>query len=165
MKLSKNTVEEYKQYTKKSEVIKEIIEDRITKIIKFIVEDAGYVLDTWYFSDADEGQMGTLHIYDDYISNIEIHLASKSSILKNDFIYIIDGYEWSFMDGKIPTKWLFDDFEEEIKNGRKLYLKEFERKKELRAKRYAANKIKKEKIQKSIRSKLTKEELKLVKLL
>ncbi len=70
-----------------------------------------------------------------------------------------DGGEWSLEWGEFPTRWLFEDFEDEYKDGLKLY-KEKKEKAKVTAK---ANREKKEAERKvalaAVSKKLSKEEM------
>lgn len=102
--------------------LEDIITSRITYIVHTLFNQFNMKLDTWYFSDAGEGQVGSLsdHCRGDEIDSIEVEL-------NRDFVYldinIIDrfGNEWMW-ENMIPRRWLFEDFEKEIADGKIKYL-------------------------------------------
>ena len=72
---------------------------------------------------------------------------------------IIEGAEWGFETG-FPRRWLFEDFEKELVEGKKSYeQKQEEKKRKNKQKREAAEHRKKNLIE-NVKSKLTKEEIK-----
>ena len=78
----------------------------------------------------------------------------ESDIIGDDCKAVLDGkvvsFKWEFNDVHIPTRWLYEDFEQELKDGIELY----------RTEHAMTDRIKK--LQYSIERKLSKEELELI---
>lgn len=112
-------------------VLEEKITNRMTYALNFLFAAFDRKLDTWYFPDASEGGMGDMwhHFSDQSISVItEIDCRDRTKLGYPTFVIIDkDGDEWEF-DGEFPTRWLFEDFENEIIEGKK----KFEEKENLR---------------------------------
>jgi hypothetical protein len=134
-----------------------IIESRIDYILTCIAKVFEFKIDTWYFPDAAEGTIGDFDRaeYDDYIYIV----VEVERTLKDDCVILINNEPIDLIEG-IPKSWLFEDFEDELTNGRKAYLKFLEDKTKKNKERYAKKKIEKKKILDSIKGKLSSEELK-----
>ena len=159
--LRRSILKEYEEASAKSGQIESEINNRVDEIINFIVEFEGLKLNTWYYQDAPEGGMGEIQIYNEDIYGVEVHVKDSSY---NHFTYIIDGGEWSLDGCTIPVKWLFEDYKREISEGREKYLQKQEKKKQKRAERKKQKELKEKKLKESIKSKLSAEELKLLKI-
>lgn len=133
---------------------KEIIFNRIEYILKFIFKAFGGELDYWYFDGAEEGEVGDL--FKNYNPNT-IYVIAEGSY---NYSVIIDKFnnEWDF-DGEIPTRWLFEDFEDEVLDGLKEYKKRQEEKKQKAQTKKAKEKANLEKLVLEAKKKLSKEEL------
>jgi hypothetical protein len=139
-----------------------VLENRITYIVQQICKAYKTELHTWQFfnydyEDSSVGDFGRA-CYVDYI-NVHITVVNGNNnlgSLSNDKIILKDGTTWGL--DHIPLRWLFEDFEEELTQGCKTYLEQLEKEKELKN---IQSKNKKDLI-KSIKSKLTPEELKAV---
>lgn len=135
--------------------------DRIHYIIETLYKTFDRELGYWCFPDADEGEVGNLwnhfHSY-----GIDVYSEGKRPIKQ---MSIIDKYgqEWSF-EGSIPERWLFEDFEKEISAG-KIHFEQMIEKKKSRAKREKEDsRLKNHQLIESVKKKLSKEELKAIKL-
>ena len=130
---------------------------------KSIIKRVDYIINTifktfkiknsyWYFYGAEEGSHGDIDkgIYKDVLL-----LELENNYAYADF-YIIDknNDEWSFEEG-FPLRWLFENFEQELIDGKKLY--ELKDKEKRDAVTLATNN--KKKLIKQVKSKLNKEEL------
>lgn len=132
-----------------------IIEERLTYILKTIHLTFGSKLDYWYFDGAEEGQLGDLARHFD-TSSIGSLIVSPS--LKGDpTILLNDGSEWG-LEESIPTRWLFEAFEEELKEGLVKYLAAEEQKKLLKLEKQQ----KREEKKRAVLDKLSPEERKVL---
>ena len=127
--------------------------------MRFLYKTFDGELDYWYFNGAGEGEVGDLS---KYIGDIEIYGFVFESVKDPDEIEITDKYGKYFClhDGnRIPTRWLCEDFEQEVLDGIKSFKKQeaerLTKKKELDDKK----KAKKQLLAESAKKKLTKEEL------
>lgn len=135
-----------------------LIIDRINYIVNCLDKsfpNKSYVKKAnWFFVNAEEGELG------DFWNNHGLEFIDIIFLNFPNKMIIIDkkGIEYDFAIGSLPTRWLFEDFEEELIEGTKKY-KELEKKKEEYEKQ---KKIieKKENFDllKSAKEKLTKEE-------
>lgn len=151
--LAHGMVADWKENRKRADVLEVQISDRMNYIITTVCKTFNVDLETWYFSDAQEGEMG--HLYWD-----EPELFSVWDVKEKKDMTILtrDGEEYYF-DNSIPTRWLFENFEEELENGKRLYE---EREEEKLKKRLEATEYTK-KLADSAKKKLTKEELRALK--
>ena len=148
--ITKGLIVDWEEASKKASALEEKIVDRLDYIITTIFEVFKERLDTWYFSDAQEGTMGSL-TYDEP----EIFMEWKHGTLKDDMIIIDrDGNELMF-DQSVPTRWLFQEFEAELKDGKKKY----EERESAKLVKKLSDKEATKKLAASAKSKLTKEEL------
>ena len=142
--------------------LEESINDRIQHIISVWMETFGGKLTNWYFDSADEGQMGNLedHLYSDAVHSIHVDCNPEPQTNDKYEMVIItkDGGEWAW-DSSIPLRWLFEDCDEEIRNGKKLYDEKLKKKKESEAVKKASKKEANEKLVAQAKLKLSKEEL------
>lgn len=105
--------------------------NRIDYILNFIFDLESSKLNYWYFDGAQEGAVGNLNLsYDNktIYSTID-SIVTDSVKKKKNYSYILkDGKQWEY-EGTLPSRWLFEDFEEELIEGKKKYeLLEVERK-------------------------------------
>lgn len=100
-------------------------EDKITDRITFILHKFFAIWDlkieTWYFDDAGEGEIGDLwrNMDSQTISNIVVDFKQESK--KNHPIFVDKHgaeYKWS---NEISIRWLFEDFEKEVIEGKKKF--------------------------------------------
>ena len=153
--LLKSDVDKWKILTKEASELEEIITDRITYIIKFWHSMFNISFFTWYFDGAGEGEVGDL-----YANFGPMEISSINADVGKGAITIIDKYNNEYCwDSAIPTRWLFEDFEQEITDGKRKYIDFLNAKKEAVLKNKKESKINKDKLIESAKSKLTKEEL------
>lgn len=157
--ITHNLVNEWQALKSKASALEDDIEQRIDYIIRFWFATFDAKLDTWYFVDANEGEVGNLsyHMNDEEISSI--HVEMKSGNFKDDE-YIIDkfGNEWGW-ESSIPTRWLFENFEQEIIGGKKLFEEKEIARKAKQKEKSAQKKLKDKALADAAKSKLSKEEL------
>lgn len=147
---------EYQKLSLQAGRIADQIEKRIEFILNTIYKTYGAKLDTWYFDGAEEGEVGDLF---SNLGSTEISgFTLEPYIFNNDCVILLkDGAEWGF-DGGIPTRWLFENFEEELTQGRAAYQTMLEEKKA----RKKAKSQEKEEQRRQILEKLSPEEQKLL---
>ena len=153
-------VDEYWKYFRLAGKFASQIEDRIDYIIKRIHQEAGISLNYWYFDDAPEGDQGSLHRALNKISISNYTTDTRGNGPMAELIILLnDGRIWCLWDG-FPTRWLHEDFEKELVEGKAAYLKkEADKKAAAKAKR-VAKKAEKEKLKASAAAKLTAKEKK-----
>ncbi len=127
-KPSKDCVEKLQQTIKKAQLLSDCIEKRISYIVKTLNEMFGEI-DFGWMSEFECGACGEINLIEllkqDVIwINFE---GIKKSLAKNYNLILKDGNLWRMEDGFIPKRWLFEDFEQEIIAGRKIYLEEQEK--------------------------------------
>ncbi len=127
------------------------ITDRINYIIAFLFEGKTY---NWWFEGAEEGEVGDIwrHYHGHEIWIITDPAPRISFIDK-------DGNDWEF-EGSIPDRWLFEDFENEIIEGKKLFEERKAKRNIERLRLKEQNKKEKKQFIESAKKKLSKEELK-----
>ena len=152
-------------FVKRQELIKQLgkfdneIEARINYIAEKISSVFNIKLDTWYFPGAEEFEIGSL---DKNMTKDIIDIMFEPTLL--DCVIITkDKKELFFEDGFIPTRWLFEDFEDELKDGKKIYEKKLKEFKKAEKEDKEKKKEEEKKILKNIVAKLTSEEKKLLK--
>ena len=158
--ISPFAVSNWKEVKKQADKVEGQIIERLDYIIHFLHKTFGVKLGTWYFYGASEGGMGELCYEDDAINVVtELDRSSDGEYHSKDMA-IIDknGDEWIF-DSDIPTRWLFEDFENEVIDGKAKYevVKKAKQEKE-KAKRLQ-KKEEAKKLAETAKKKLTKAEL------
>lgn len=123
----------------------------MTSIFKLFDKKSAY----WYFYGAGEGEFGDF--WDNYHKDY-VHIIADNCPGKEMVILLKDGSEWGFSDG-FPTRWLFEDFENELIEGKSLYEKREAERQEASKKKREEKKIKVKAIAEIAKSKLSKEEL------
>jgi hypothetical protein len=102
-------------------------EDKIVNRITYILHKFFAIwdlkLDTWYFDDAEEGEVGNLwrNMDSQTIGRLVVDLTKESQRKWADPIFVDKygvEYEWC---NEIPTRWLFEDFEKEVIEGKKKF--------------------------------------------
>lgn len=126
--ITQKLIHDWKVASSEASSMEEEIIERIDHIVRAWFKAFNNELNYWYFDGAAEGEVGDLSKYmgADTIWCIWTELKKEcphdmAIIDKNGDVYV-----W---ESSIPTRWLFEDFEDEIINGKKLYeQKELERK-------------------------------------
>jgi hypothetical protein len=158
--LEASIMEEWKE----KRVVVNKIEKTIIDRIEYIIAKAASICNisrnsfTWYFYGAEEGGMGSLseNITKDDVSYCVEFDRDKSW---NDMEIAVGKGSYAMTDG-FPTRWLFEDFEDEMKAGRKKFLEDKVKKQEEAKAKKAASVEKKKKVAEEAKKKLSKEELK-----
>jgi hypothetical protein len=132
------------------------ISARIDYILNFIYNAFGSKLSNWYFQGASENQDG---FFEPHMFSEEFYVYKEPS-LPNDGCFICkDDVEWGLEEG-IPSRWLFEDFEDELTSGIERLKKHNADKKVQAAKKALAKAEEEKKLVDSIKNKLTPAELK-----
>jgi len=129
--ITQGLITDWEITTKKASAYEAVIIARLDYIIRTVFKTFERKLETWYFSDAGEGGMGnfTYDVPEIYMV-METARNRQGGYDNNEDMFIIDkdGGEYGF-DGSVPTRWLFEDFEKELVDGKKKFEeKEIERK-------------------------------------
>lgn len=141
-----------------SDPMEEEVLDRISHVIQKICDVFEVKLNTWFFDDAEEGDIGSVknNINSTEVGDYVICLYEQNNV---DFVILDkDGKERDLSD-QFPRRWLHEDFEEELIEGKKLFLKKERERKE---KQKLSREIKKANDLKTLekaKKKLSKEEL------
>jgi len=139
----------------------ETLENRIQYIVESICSVFGQKLYTWYYPGADEGAVGSFDkASDGHAVSLHIEIEDDKWLAIDNSIILSDG-EWQLYE--IPFRWLTEDFEDELKNGRAAYLQKLEDDKKKLEDKNKKRKAKKQDLIEQIKKKLTPEELKLLK--
>lgn len=164
--ITEDIVSEWEKHINLANKFEYTILDRITYVIRFWMETFGGKLDTWYFDGADEGEVGSLerHMGKDSVDSIYVICKPNPKDNDSNASVIIDKfgneYQW---ESEIPIRWLFEDCEEEIRNGKILFDKHLVQKKADKAVKNSLKKKLDESLANQAKAKLTKEELKALK--
>lgn len=146
-KISQKHIELIKSRKAELESAEEIVHDRIAYILNSVAEAFGGECDYWYFDGAEEGCVSDfLRSYNEKTIQVILEYSRCPSAMN---IICKDGGEFWFQHGEFPTRWLFEDFEDELSNGFKLYKE-----------KQIQDKLNKE--QKKLKDKQKKEEMKLL---
>jgi hypothetical protein len=157
-KLELSTITEYAEKKEQFEACRGKIIDRMNYIIRSIFEICGGKLDWWDLKNDDPEYRSSIikpeiNMFDDFVSFYAV------GSLKNDCIVDKNG-NGIFIREEFPKRWLWEDFEDEIKNG----LAEVKRREELsklHAQKKEKEKLEKqEQIKQQVLAKLTPEEIK-----
>lgn len=152
-KLDKSIISDLKEAKKALGIIEGKVFDRIDYILHFVFETFDNTLHNWYFEDANEGGMGNLYMDKDWIYDI----FTDATCQNNMVMFLKDGKQYEY-DGIFPSRWLFEDFEEEVLQGKQAWIDEQEAKKKKSKKAKETRNAKRE----EVLNKLSKEERKLL---
>jgi hypothetical protein len=156
--INQTDIDEYWRLHRETGVAGGKIEKRIEYVLRRIYQEFDAEIDYWYFSDAPEGDVGSLHkaLGQQDVTNyiIEPMTYGKEMVIKLD-----DGKYAEFGYG-FPIRWLYEDFEDELTRGKVAHEQEELDKKAAKAAARAARKAAKERLKASAASKLTTEEKK-----
>ncbi len=158
--LSEEFMREREDIVNEYDVMTDALNNRITYICERIFKCFNKRLECCYFDGAEEGEFGDFdkHVYGEtFCITTEPFLGYKSLII------LKDGQEWALADG-IPVRWLTEDFESELTDGKKAYLEKVAAKNAKKSARAKEKASKKDKLLAEIKEKLTPEELKILKI-
>ena len=153
--INQEMVKEAEELAAKAGKLEEKIVNRIhyimTSIFKLFNKKTAY----WYFYGAGEGEVGDLwsHFDKDSISIVIDNCPGESMV-----ILLKDGSEWGF-DDSIPTRWLYEDFEEELVEGKKKFIEKTSDLEAARIDKALQEKEEAKKLAVRAKAKLTKAEL------
>jgi hypothetical protein len=158
-----DVIKQWEKLATEAGKLEEKITDRMNYILHSLFEMYGAKLDTWYFDGAGEGEMGELSRYlrDDEIYGIvtELYTRDRFRDKQVDIIFIDKNDHECSYEGAIPTRWLFEDFETEVLEGKKKY-EEKEAARKLQAKEnLKKQKEEDKKLAEVAKAKLSKKEL------
>ena len=96
--------------------MEEQIVNRLEYIMQLSFQLFGQKKAYWYFHNAEEGEVG------DFWRSYDKDQITMVVCDCNNSMLIIDktGSDWGIADS-VPTRWLFEDFEQELINGKKKY--------------------------------------------
>lgn len=162
-----DTVDQWIKAIKVADAYEEVISERIGYVIKTVFNTFGKKISTWYYEDAPEGGMGSLQ----KAFNSGERDGSIRVVVEKDAPYgerhsfgdmdaLLEGdIEWDFSYGEFPERWLFEDFEQELIDGKKKF-EEKEAARKLKAKEAKSKQTKEDKkLADQVKSKLSKKEL------
>jgi hypothetical protein len=163
--VSKDVIAKCEELNKELGGLEDKITNRMTYVLQTLFATFGIKLGTWYFDDAPEGGLGDLwrHYHDDEIyvvTEVGSNCEKDRNLFNSVNMVIIDkfGEEWGF-EGGLPTRWLFEDFEQELIDGKKKFEEAEEarkiKEKEDRSKRKEQDKA----LAQTAKAKLSKKEL------
>lgn len=164
--ISKSDVEKWQLVSNEASLLEDVITNRITYILTKWFEAFGGTVNTWYFDGANEGEIGNLFEYmnNDIIWNIRVDMEIYPKSNDRSAFVIIDRfgseYQWQ---NEIPTRWLFEDFEQEIFDGKTAFEEAEKHRKEKSKLAKSMSKKKQRELAEQAKAKLTKEELKALK--
>ena len=167
IKVKKPITQEHFKQTKLARVHFLEMETEVINRLDYILHKVAQLfdddLDTWYFNDAEEGEVGNLWPNIDSESIGGYTLECEGKMCNNDIgvILIRGGVEWDLGES-IPLYWLYEDFEEELIFGKAQYELLLEKRRIEEEKQKLAKKKKQEEnklLAEQAAKKLTKEEL------
>jgi hypothetical protein len=155
--LTEEFMKEREKAAREFEALSDTLNTRAAYICECIFKCFNRKFDCCYFDGAEEGEFGD---FDNAKCGDYFQIVTEPSLEYPSCILLKDQSNWSIYDG-IPVRWLTEDFESELYDGRKAYLEKIEADKKKRAERKAkAKSSKKDKVLAQVKEKLTKEELK-----
>lgn len=136
--------------------VEEFVIDRVDYIIKKIAATFDSQVEWWSFPySSEENSMGNLNnAYNDDC------LQFEGEFKRSDWCIILDDGEEYDLNNEFPTRWLYEDFEEELINGKKELEQKLAKQKEDKVKKTLLKNSAKKKLLESAKSKLTEEERK-----
>jgi len=159
--ITNEVFKEWQHAVDRAAELSEILEERITFILQRLTSIFGGVLDTWYFDGAEENEVGNLlnHLDSKSIDELCLEYKQDTDCGRNGMV-IIDKFGKEYGCGwEIPTRWLFEDFEKEIIDGKKLYEEREEDKKSKKKAMLEKKKAEHRVLFESAAAKLSKKEL------
>lgn len=157
-KLNTKTLADYKKLRASASELENSIADRITYVLDTIYKTFGSSCDNWYFDGAEEGQLGDVNRHVDHHEVSGIIAYSKKPSGQDMAVILNNGDEWGLDEG-FPTHWLFEDFEQELKDGKEKFLKKEAERKELEKAKRDSKKQKDADLAAKAKAKLSKAEL------
>lgn len=124
-KISPVVASSYLNYIDDMRAIKkteDVIFKRITYILEVVAKTYGVRLDYWYFYNAPEGSHGTLKRERGCLSHCVEFIGNPKKDTDNDFEWVNPAKpkdNYCIRDG-VPERWIWEDFEAELKAGKDL---------------------------------------------
>lgn len=160
--LTKDQISEWQNAYNHAVILENVIIDRVGYVVSVWMKTFGGKLTNWYFGSAREGEVGNFvdHFGGDSVYSIYTECKPHPAPNDGSDMVIIDkfGGEWGW-DSSIPLRWLFEDCEDEIIQGKILYEEKLKKKKEDAAVKKSLKKKLDESLANQAKAKLTKEEL------
>jgi hypothetical protein len=157
----RNLIKTYDLY----ETLHKPVSERMNYILNFCVNLVGGEVKWWDWLNDGEGEDRApghfMYSYDRCDSHILIITGVWTEGAKMIFLDK-EGSEWTLERGEFPTRWLWEDFETEYKNGLKAYQEKENSEVELSKRRRKEKDKEKKALIASAATKLTKEERKAV---
>jgi len=160
MKITHEQFQEALQVQRKAYALIDSVDTRCDEIVRKLCNIYGKKLSWWIYSNgAGEDKGDGFFDVDEYKNAVETKLHGKTNGWINDFDCIIDGDTWDLAQS-FPSKFLYEDFEAEVVEGKKLHEKMEEKRKVRDHQKRAKKKLRQEEVLQAAKSKLSKEELK-----
>lgn len=142
------------------------LKDRLEYIFKQVFKTFGDSFTYWYVDGAEEGQLGDISKIVRYgdITMDYVIFGSKGGSRRDErscpeYVIMLDGGEWGLNDS-LPKRWLFENFETELEEGKKAYIQKQAEEKKTAAEKLLQSKKNKQELIKSAKEKLSKAERK-----
>lgn len=122
--ISKQVLLNIKSLRKKADKAEDQIFNRLKFIMSKVLKTFNLKNTYWYVLGAQEGTRGNFwNAYDGV--RISIEMSQDGSLYFNKELDIIlkNNKKWSLIEDGIPARWLFENFESELVNGKKLFNK------------------------------------------
>lgn len=119
-----NILEKRKNVLKEFWTFDSILIKRITYILQQISKVCTFSFDDWYVTGAPDenfGDVGSLLYHNTIRSELIILEGMEGKWYTPHSIIIIKGKEWNLRN-KIPQRWLFENFEQELIDSRQAYI-------------------------------------------
>lgn len=115
LKLQRTIISELENAQRTIGALETTITNRIDYIIRQVHKTLKIKLHAWYCDDEYNLSIDSKTID---CESIESNIRSRKPIAT---IITNDGSEWNFDRDGIPTRWLFEDFEKELRRGKEMY--------------------------------------------
>lgn len=118
--ITKDFFQKYIELTNQVTECEDAIIDRVDYIVNKIVSLYNAKLDTWYFPEAEEGEVGSFEKASRDGEGIAVVIIEQNTYKAfcEEFLWIDeDGQEWALSES-FPQSWLFKDFEDDLVKGK-----------------------------------------------
>lgn len=159
-KITKTDLDEYWRLSMLAGGYSGKILDRITYVLRTIFKEFGTELDYWYFCGAEEGEVGNLDAHLDKNSVSSFMTFTKGPYEGGEMFAKLNDGTCAEFGYEFPTRWLYEDFEDELSRGVAIVKQEELDEEKEKAEKKAAKKATKEKLKASAAAKLTADERK-----
>ena len=158
--ISNDHFKDYMEAENRLSQLEEVLTDRIGYIIDKLHDICGINYEYWYFEGAPEGDVGKPDIDQYTVSSLVVDYGCNG--YKSIKLILKDGEEW-ILEESFPSRWLFEDFEQEVIDGKKKFDAKEKARKEKAKQQRLSRKEKDKRIIEKVTSKLTKEEIAAIK--